>query len=83
MKINDFKRSARFLTVGLMSVSVLMAACGSDASTSELPSKESVILTGIKKKADLVTTEVSIRKLAIYDSSAFEQVRLVDPRTSA
>lgn len=81
MKINDFKRSARFLTVGLMSVSVLMAACGSDASTSELPSKESVILTGIKKKADLVTTEVSIRKLAIYDSSAFEQVRLVDPRT--
>lgn len=47
----------------------------------ETPSMESVILSGIKKKADLVTTEVRVRRLAIYDSSKHEKVDFVDPRT--
>jgi len=42
---------------------------------------ESVILSSIKQKADLVTTEVRVRKLAIYDSSKHEKFELADPRT--
>lgn len=47
----------------------------------EKPRIESVILSGIKQKADLVTTEVRVRKLAIYDSSKHERFELKDPRT--
>ena len=47
----------------------------------ELPKVESVILSSIKQKADLVTTEVRVRKLAIYDSSKHEKFELKDPRT--
>lgn len=47
----------------------------------ELPKAESVILSNIKQKADLVTTEVRVRKLAIYDSSKHEKFELKDPRT--
>jgi hypothetical protein len=47
----------------------------------ELPKVESVILSSIKQKADLVTTEVRVRKLAIYDSSKHEKFELKDPKT--
>ena len=47
----------------------------------EKPKVESVILSRIKQKADLVTTEVKVRKLAIYDSSKHEKFELKDPRT--
>ena len=40
-----------------------------------------VILSRIRQKADLVTTEVRVRKLAIYDSSKHEKFELKDPRT--
>ena len=42
---------------------------------------ESAILSEIKQRADLVTTEVRVRKLAIYDSSKHEKFELVNPRT--
>lgn len=42
---------------------------------------ESVILSSLKQKGDLVTTEVRVRKLAIYDSSLHEKFELRDPRT--
>ena len=45
------------------------------------PRMESVILSSIKQKADLVTTEVRVRKLAIYDSSKHEKFELANPRT--
>lgn len=45
------------------------------------PKMESVILSNIKQQADLVTTEVRVRKLAIYDSSQHEQFELKDPKT--
>lgn len=69
------------LAFAMAGCAMLACACGSDEPESNQPSKESLILTGIKKKADLVTTEVTVRKLAIYDSSTQEQVRLTDPRT--
>lgn len=47
----------------------------------EQPKVESLILSRIKQKADLVTTEVRVRKLAIYDSSKHEKFELKDPRT--
>lgn len=45
------------------------------------PKIESVILSGIKQKADLVTTEITVRKLAIYDSSKHERFQLTNPAT--
>lgn len=70
------------LTTVLLLVFFAMSSCSSgDAEDKDAPSKESLILSSIKKKADLVTTEVSIRRLAIYDSSKYEKVDLVDPRT--
>ena len=54
--------------------------CSNDASN-KMPKVESVILSQIKQKADLVTTEVRVRKLAIYDSSKHEKFELTDPKT--
>ena len=81
MKKIETKRRARMLALGMTVLAALMSSCDSGEPKPDMPSKESVILTGIKKKADLVTTEVTVRKLAIYDSSASEHVRLSDPRT--
>lgn len=39
------------------------------------------ILSGIKQKKNLVTTEVKIRKLAIYDSESHEKFVLTDIKT--
>ena len=47
----------------------------------QAPKMEAVVLSSIKQKADLVTTEVRVRKLAIYDSSKHEKFELKDPRT--
>ena len=70
------------LTTVLLLVFFALSSCSSgDAEDKAAPTKESLILSSIKKKADLVTTEVSIRRLAIYDSSKYEKVDLVDPRT--
>lgn len=77
-RIKHMAAALVFLMAGL---AALVCSCGSDEPETNQPTKESLILTGIKKKADLVTTEVKVRKLAIYDSSTQEQVRLADPRT--
>lgn len=42
---------------------------------------ESAILSEIKQRADLVTTEVKVRKLAIYDSSKHEKFEFTDLST--
>ena len=39
------------------------------------------ILSTIKQEADLVATEVTIRKIAYYDSSLHEHVSITDPST--
>lgn len=39
------------------------------------------ILSTIKQEADLVVTEVTIRKIAYYDSSLHERVSITDPST--
>lgn len=54
---------------------------GEGSSDGKIPSAESAILSQIKQKAELVTTEVRVRKLAIYDSSKHEKFVLKDPRT--
>ncbi len=66
----------------LMMVLSLTACSGCEGKEEgEVPKMESVILSGIKQKADLVTTEVRVRKLAIYDSSKHEKFELKDPST--
>ncbi len=52
-----------------------------DDTDQKVPKMESVVLSSIKQKADLVTTEVRVRKLAIYDSSKHEKFELKDPKT--
>lgn len=62
-------------------VAVLSLAACKDKTALDHPRVESVILSNIKQKADLVTTEVRVRKLAIYDSSKHEKFELTDPTT--
>ena len=69
-----------YMYLGVLMAVLSVAACGGGKGN-EVPRVESVILSNIKQKADLVTTEVKVRKLAIYDSSAHETFVLKDPRT--
>lgn len=65
-------------------ISLLLISCGEKETmpeAEELPSVESVILSNIHKTAELVTTEVKVRKLAIYDSSKHEKVKITDVST--
>lgn len=62
----------------LMGIGMLVSSCGN---SEERPPMESVILNNLKQRGDIVTTEVRVRKLAIYDSSQHERVVLRDPRT--
>ncbi|MBP3214490.1 MAG: DUF4230 domain-containing protein [Bacteroidaceae bacterium] len=69
--------------IGTLMMGFALAGCNGCGGKKEheLPKAESVILSNIKQKADLVTTEVRVRKLAIYDSSKHEKFELKDPRT--
>ena len=71
------------LYIGLLATLVGVTSCTKcgTAGEEDVPKVESVILSRIKQKADLVTTEVKVRKLAIYDSSKHEKFELKDPRT--
>ena len=69
------------LSVGAVLSLTACSKCGSETSIEEKPKVESIILSHIKQKSDLVTTEVRVRKLAIYDSSLHERFSLKDPKT--
>lgn len=71
------------LYTGLLLAGLTLSACnrlGKHGSQNNLR-VESVILSSIKQKADLVTTEVQVRKLAIYDSSKHDKFELMNPKT--
>ena len=67
--------------IGLVSALMALSSCNSKGDYKEEPTVESVVLSHIKQKADLVTTEVRVRKLAIYDSSKHERFEWIDPKT--
>lgn len=69
-----------YINIGALIMVLAVAAC-SGGKGYETPKVESMILSSIKQKADLVTTEVKVRKLAIYDSTSHEKFVLKDPRT--
>ena len=77
------KRLYIIIFIGVLAAAFSLAACNGcgGKADAEKPKVESVILSSIKQKADLVTTEVRVRKLAIYDSSKHEKFELKDPRT--
>ena len=76
------KRLHIILYIGALLTALSLVSCtGCGEKKNELPKVESVILSSIKQKADLVTTEVRVRKLAVYDSSKHEKFELKDPRT--
>lgn len=72
-----------WILAGLALAQSLLMSCGEKKPNGEeeSPKVESVILSQIKQKADLVTTEVRVRKLAIYDSSKHERFVWMDPKT--
>ena len=77
------KRFTIFICLGVLISALTFSSCSKCSKNPDVdvPKVESVILTQIKQKADLVTTEVKVRKLAIYDSSKHEKFELKDPRT--
>lgn len=77
------KRLHIIIYMGVLVAALAVASCNGcrGEAKEEKPRLESVILSSIKQKADLVTTEVRVRKLAIYDSSLHEHFELTDPRT--
>lgn len=66
----------------LLPVGLLLASCSGcqDEQESEKPDSEA-ILSELRQSADLVTTELSVRKLAIYDSSKSERFSWLRPST--
>lgn len=72
-----------FIYLGVLISALTFSSCSKCTKNPDVdvPKVESVILSQIKQKADLVTTEVKVRKLAIYDSSKHEKFELKDPRT--
>lgn len=85
----DFTRFCKSLPVILLCAS-LLCACGGDDGEKEaetagtekpaVPTKEQV-LGEIKTSGDLVTTELKIRKIALYDTSKSEKFSITDIRT--
>lgn len=65
----------------LLLAGTLLAACDREADETADRRIESAIVADIQQRADLVTTEVRVRKLAIYDSNQHERLQLTDPRT--
>lgn len=76
------------LYIGMIFAAIIPCACSdnvkadSDIMESEykLPDTRTILST-IKKQADLVTTEVNVRKICIYNSNKQEKFIWVDPRT--
>lgn len=74
----------KYIKVGLLAVLALVAILGAIVLTNKkVPDPPSVatILSTIQQEADLVTTELTIRKIAYYDSSLHEQILISDPST--
>ena len=84
LRIDEMKRLHIIIYIGVVAmVSLVLLSCRGDKATEgdRGVKIESAILSEIKQRADLVTTEVRVRKLAIYDSSKHEKFELADPRT--
>lgn len=74
----------KILFLPLAALLVALQACSSDAKQAaeepQLPGAEAV-LSALQQSADLVTTELTVRKMAVYDTSKSEPFRWRDPRT--
>ncbi|MBO4451531.1 MAG: DUF4230 domain-containing protein [Bacteroidaceae bacterium] len=75
----------KYIKVGSLTVLALVAILGAivlrnKKEAAKLPSTATILST-IQQEADLVTTELTIRKIAYYDSSQHEQILLSDPST--
>lgn len=56
----------------------IFASCGKETDKTASPS---TILSTIQQEADIVTTELTIKKIAYYDSSLSEHISITDPST--
>lgn len=76
---NKSGKKMRALWFGLCMLLTVCTACSHDKKE-DLPSSEAV-LSQLQQTADLATTELTVRKLAIYDSSKSEQFSWLRPST--
>jgi len=65
---------------GFLAVSLLLLSCSGQKKQGQLPGSEA-ILSELQQSADLVTTELTVRKVAIYDTSKSEKFSWMDPST--
>lgn len=64
------------VATALIAITTWLAAC----TTSHEPSADDFV-AALKQSADLVTTEVKVRKIAYYDSGSSDHITLTDPTT--
>ena len=65
----------------LMASLLLLLLSLSCTSSEDGPADTSRILSVIQQKADIVSTELTVRKIAIYDSGKHEKISISDPST--
>ncbi len=62
----------------ILCVLFIFTTCGKESDKTASPS---TILSTIQQEADIVTTELTIKKIAYYDSSLSEHISITDPST--
>ena len=75
------KRSIIFLTAVICLLTIIGICWFLNKGSEVQQPTPATILSTIKQEADLVVTEVTIRKIAYYDSSLHERVSITDPST--
>ena len=81
MNIKERRTELAHMTVMTCLMIVLMlAGCNGEKREHGVPDT-STILSVLQQRADIVTTEVTIRKIAYYDTSLHEKVNIADPST--
>ncbi len=75
------KRSIIFLTAVICLLTIISICWFLNKGSEVQHPTPATILSTIKQEADLVVTEVTIRKIAYYDSSLHEHVSITDPST--
>ena len=65
----------------ISSLLILIFALSCNSSGSDGKGDSATILSAIQQKADIVSTKLTIRKIAIYDSGRHEKISISDPST--
>ena len=78
-KKTSFSILLSVFAVSSVALALCLVSCRNEQSQS-LP-EAAVVLSTLQREAQLVTTELTIRKIAYYDSNHHERISLADPST--